>query len=90
VSHIYQVFLRILFFVTPIFYAPSYIDNDYARYIIVINPLAHFIEFSRSALMEGTPFPADTFTLFLGLNAVAIAAALGVFRTYESKFAEYV
>ena len=90
VSHIYQVFLRLLFFVTPIFYAPSYVGNSFARYIVAINPLAHFIKFSRLALMEGTPFPGAAFGLFLGLNAFAIVVTLFVFRKYESKFAEYV
>jgi homopolymeric O-antigen transport system permease protein len=90
VSHIYQVFLRLLFFVTPIFYAPSYVGDSLARRIVEINPLAQLIRFSRLALIEGTPFPGSAFGLLLGLNAVAIVVTLAVFRSYESKFAEYV
>jgi len=90
VSHIYQVFLRILFFVTPIFYAPSYLGGGLAQYVVALNPLAYLMGFSRSLLIEGTPFSAGLFGVFLGVNAVAIGVTLSLFKSYEPRFAEYV
>lgn len=38
-AHIYEVFLKILLFVTPIFYSMSFLENSPARYIVQVNPL---------------------------------------------------
>ena len=40
-AHVYQVFLRLLFFVTPIFYGFSFVGEGLAKYVVLANPLTY-------------------------------------------------
>jgi ABC-type polysaccharide/polyol phosphate export permease len=88
VAHIYQVFLRILFFITPTFYSPTFLGSGLAQFIVLANPLAHFIQLSRTLILDGElPSPG----LVLGIvvaNVVATIASLAIFRSREPLFAE--
>jgi ABC-type polysaccharide/polyol phosphate export permease len=90
IGHIYHVFLRILFFVTPIFYTPSYLGRGLARYIVFLNPLAHLIGFSRAVLVDGTVLPFRAIGLFAAGNLLAVVVTFTIFRRYEARFAELV
>jgi ABC-type polysaccharide/polyol phosphate export permease len=90
IGHIYHVFLRILFFVTPIFYTPRYLGRGAASYIVSLNPLARLIGFSRAVLMDGTVVPLKTLGIFSGVNLLAVAVAFAIFKHYEARFAELV
>lgn len=52
-SHAVQLFVQILFFMTPIFYRVDSVPYPY-RVILEVNPLSHAIEDVRNALMRGT------------------------------------
>jgi ABC-2 type transport system permease protein len=89
-THVYQVFLRLLFFSTPIFYAPAFLKGPVAQRLLRFNPLAHLIGFSRELVIQGHLFPV---TMFLALCAVHGFALWGAFRWFkrcEPSFAEYV
>ena len=83
IGHIYQVFLRILFFVTPIFYTPTFLGRGLARYIVSFNPLAHLIAFSRAVIVDGTPFSMNLFLAFGAANALAVYLTLLMFKNGE-------
>jgi ABC-2 type transport system permease protein len=51
VDHVYQVFLRALLFLTPVFYPMSFLGNGLAHYLVLLNPLAQLIELSRDILL---------------------------------------
>jgi len=87
-GHIYQVFLRILFFVTPTFYAADYLGKGPARYIVLLNPLAHLIDLSRGAILEHRSLSFPVVAALLVGNAAATLFALAVFRRHEPLFAE--
>lgn len=88
--HIYQVFLRMLFFATPIFYLPDYVGHGVGRYIIQLNPLTHLIQFARTLLIEGHWIAWDMLLLTFGINMVCLFIGIAVFRKYEPTFAEYL
>jgi lipopolysaccharide transport system permease protein len=90
IGHIYHVFLRILFFVTPIFYTPGYLGRGAARFIVFLNPLARLIGFSRSVLMDGATVPLKVLGAFGILNLVAVFVTFAIFKYYEGRFAELV
>lgn len=90
VAYIYQVFLRILFFITPTFYTASFLGGGPARYIVLFNPLAHLISFSRTAIIGGHPFSLKLFLLFSAANIVLVMAGFKVFKKYEPRFAEHI
>jgi ABC-type polysaccharide/polyol phosphate export permease len=89
-DHIYQVLLRALLFLTPIFYAKSLLAEGAARYLITFNPLAHLIDQSRLVLISGEP-PAATILLVLVLSNVLLAwLSWRLFKALEPRLAELV
>jgi ABC-type polysaccharide/polyol phosphate export permease len=88
--HVYQVFLRLLFFMTPIFYSPEFLGDGPARRVIELNPLAMIIELTRRILIDQeVPALVPTLSLLI-LNGAALLFALGVFRRLEPRYAEHV
>jgi ABC-type polysaccharide/polyol phosphate export permease len=88
IEHVYQVFLRVLFLVTPTFYAPDFLGAGAARYAVILNPLAQLIGYSRAAVLADAPVDVGLLAVLLGANALLIAAGLFLFRRLESRFAE--
>lgn len=58
-TYIYQAFVRLLLFATPIFYSPSFLEGGVAQYIVWLNPLTHVVSFSRSLILKGEFFPRN-------------------------------
>jgi ABC-type polysaccharide/polyol phosphate export permease len=89
IAHIYQVFLRALFFMTPIFYSESLLEGKIALSILHLNPLSHLIKFSRDIILKGEMISILTFTQFFMINIIFIYLSLLIFRNLEKNFAEY-
>lgn len=90
IEHLYQVFLRALLFLTPIFYLPSALGEGIARYILMLNPLAHLIDLSRRLLIDGDAGAGAAIAALALANAVLVLVAWRVFKTLEPRLAEYV
>jgi ABC-type polysaccharide/polyol phosphate export permease len=90
IEHIYQVFLRLLFFITPIFYDLSFLGKGTAKFIVLLNPLTHLIDFSRSVVIDGKLFSVESFLLLFLANAFLIYFSFRIFRQFEPTFAENV
>lgn len=88
IDHIYQVFLRLLFFLTPIFYGLSFLGEGIAKHIVLSNPLTHLIKFSRTLVIEGKLCSVDIFLIFLLVNTFLIYFGFRVFKKFEPRFAE--
>jgi ABC-type polysaccharide/polyol phosphate export permease len=89
-AHVYQAFIRLLLFATPIFYHASFLGEGAAQYVVWLNPLAHLVEFSRSLILGGGLFPMHQMLLFFAANLVLLYWSIRLFRRYEPVFAEYV
>jgi len=89
-QHIYNVFLRLLFFITPIFFALSFIGPGLGRYVILVNPLSHTIIFARDLLTKGQLFDLQEFAIFFSINAILLFASYKIFKRLEPMFAENV
>jgi ABC-type polysaccharide/polyol phosphate export permease len=90
VEHIYQVFLRALLFITPIFYGQSFLGEGLARDLVLLNPLAQLIELSRSILIQGV-IPSLPWLLGLLLvNLLLVGLAFRLFKAFEPRLAEHV
>jgi ABC-type polysaccharide/polyol phosphate export permease len=90
IDHIYQVLLRILIFITPVFYDLPFVGHGLARYIVLLNPLTHLILFSRDLLVEGEMFSGPAFLVLLLVNVAMLYVAIATFRRLEPTFAERV
>jgi ABC-type polysaccharide/polyol phosphate export permease len=88
IQHLYQVFLRVLFFVTPIFYSASMVDNGIAGTLLQLNPLTHLVALSRNIVIEGTEPEAGQIVVLVVVNGLMVIAGLVAFRRFESSFAE--
>jgi ABC-type polysaccharide/polyol phosphate export permease len=90
IEHVYQVFLRLLFLVTPTFYAPHFLGQSLARYVVELNPLAQLIGYSRAVIIADAPVPFALVGILLLVNALLVAGAFVVFKRLEPQFAENV
>ena len=90
VEHIYHVVLRVLFFVTPIFYAEDFLGDGVARRVVAFNPLAYVVGALRDVVIDGVSPSPWQLGAFLLLNAVLLLVTLSLFRRSEPRFAEYV
>lgn len=88
IGHIYQVFIRALFFLTPIFYNISQLGDGFAKKIALMNPLTYIITFTRSLILNSQFFDISKYMTILILNLVLLILFLIVFRKYEIYFAE--
>jgi ABC-type polysaccharide/polyol phosphate export permease len=90
IDHIYQVFLRVLLFVTPIFYPRHLLGGGLAHYLVLVNPLAQSIELSRSILLAGEAPSFLVVVTVLLFNGALITGAYRLFKAVEPRLAEYV
>ena len=88
IGHIYQLFLRMLIFITPVFYDLAFLGDGLALQIAQANPLTHLITFSRTLIIDGTAISVSASLWFLVINAILLAASLAIFRLLEPRFAE--
>jgi len=90
IEHLYQVFLRALLFLTPVFYTGAFLGEGLARDVVNLNPLAQVISLARAVLLDGEPPSAEWLSLLLLVNGLLVAIAFRLFRSFEPRFAEYV
>ncbi len=89
-THIYQVFLRLLFFTTPIFYAAAFLQNPFAQRALRFNLLAQLIGFSRNLVIDGHLFSLRLFVILCAFHGLALWGSFRWFKHCEPRFAEYV
>lgn len=90
VDHLYSVFLRMLLFITPIFYDVSFVGDGIGATVIALNPLAWITEALRTIVIGGVVPDLSSLLVFLAVNLFLIVASLVLFRSLEAKYAEYV
>ncbi len=95
VQPIWVVVLRLLFFLTPVFYPIQAAPAD-LRHLIMVNPLAVVTVQARHALIDPSSPTALhaagplTLALSLGLTAVVLAVGLLLFRRWSPLVAERI
>lgn len=84
-----RVFIRGMFFVTPIIWTPDRLPSN-LRWVADYNPLAFLVEAYRDLVLEGT-FPALSTTLWFSLFAVALlAGGFFIFARTKQNFADLI
>ena len=90
IDHIYQILLRVLFFITPIFYDLSFLGDSIAKHIVMMNPLTFLINFTRALILDGELFSIQSFAILFFINIGAILLAFKAFKKFEPRFAEHL
>lgn len=87
--HLYSVFLTILSYATPIFYPVSVVPDE-IRHFLLMNPLYHYIDYSRQILiMYSVPGLNETILCAM-LSIGTFVAGLVIFRKMQDKLLFYV
>jgi ABC-type polysaccharide/polyol phosphate export permease len=89
-AHVYNLFLRILFFITPIFYSISFVGDGRPQYIVLANPLTHSITLARTLIIEGELFNLRFFSLHLAANMLLVYLTYQIFKKLEPAVSENV
>jgi ABC-type polysaccharide/polyol phosphate export permease len=90
IAHIYGSFLRVLIFITPIFYAGSFLGEGLGRYILLLNPLAYLINFSRTLIIDGKPVAFQSALVLLLVTSLLLFFSFRLFKNYEPVFSEHL
>ena len=81
--------LTLLFYLTPVFYGPRSIPDDY-QWVLEVNPLTTMIEVER-ALLLGDAMPAAwRIAAVCAASAVIAVAGFFLFRRLEGRFADHL
>jgi ABC-type polysaccharide/polyol phosphate export permease len=87
--HIYQVILRLFFFMSPIFFTVSFVDPlRTARFVLLINPLTHLMAYSRDIVLNGQLPPISQFILWLAVHVAMAMMILRLFKKLEPRLVE--
>ena len=86
-QHLLHVLLRLLFYLTPIFYDHSVISDKY-RIIFQINPMFHLVNAYREVLIQGTPPVLRTLLILTLLGSALLGLGRIVFRRASYSFME--
>lgn len=86
-SHLFDEFIRLLMFLTPIVYAPK-IDISWLQSITHWNPLTYLIGFSRELLTEGKLFEAQIYVVCAIACFLFFLLSLRLFRSVQSRILE--
>jgi lipopolysaccharide transport system permease protein len=89
VKYLLDVFLFLLFFLTPIFYSPEAVP-DFARPFLQFNPMAPLISSYRMVVLDGRVPPLPVWGVIALWSCSALAVGLLVFRWGKRNFAEEV
>lgn len=91
VRYVLPFLIQSLFFITPIMYDTTIIDNVWARKILELNPLQYAIQLTRAGLSPPSWSVFVDFTWFLPVILILLYfCALYVFRKMEAYFADIV
>lgn len=86
-DHLFEVGMRLLFFVTPIIYRLDTLPPT-LQAVALVNPLAHVIGYTRTLVLEGRLPPLGQLLTFLAVNFALSYGALVLFRRAEPALLE--
>jgi ABC-type polysaccharide/polyol phosphate export permease len=88
-SHLAEVALQGLYFLSPILYMRSSLPASLSQYL-ALNPIAFAIESFRGLFYSGTLPDMPSFCIYLAFSIVCLWAAVLIFKRVENKFLYYV
>ena len=89
IQHIWSVFVRMGFFLTPIFYEPSSVSDTF-RWVVALNPMTYVIGFLRDAILYHR-FPAmGAFFAVVSFSLIFVCAAYRFFKFFEPRVVERI
>jgi len=87
VIHLWEIFLQMGFWITPIVYSVQMVPDRY-QFLLILNPVFQIIEHSRNAMLYGVVLPMPALIKIVGFSFVVFLIGLLVFRSRQDYFAE--
>jgi lipopolysaccharide transport system permease protein len=87
ITPIINSLVQIIFFVTPVIWSPSLLDNH--KWVIWINPFYHFLELMRAPLLGHTP-EMGSYLYAIATTIIGAIVTFIVFRRYRARIAYWV
>lgn len=84
-SHLAEVGLQILFYLTPILYPPDLVRTHGAGWLIALNPLASFVQLLRTAVIQGQLASLETLSVTVLTVMITGTAATILLTRLQSK-----
>lgn len=84
-QHLVEVAAQLMFFLTPIIYKRSLLDNKGLGWVVDLNPAVPFLEAIRGPLLTGEAPTAATLSAAAALTAVAFGLAVGTIAWLQKK-----
>lgn len=88
IKHIYNIFLTLWMYMTPIFYSYSILP-DLVQKVIIFNPMYHYTLYFRNVLMGIIPNIYEHLICY-GVGIIFFAAGALIFRLTRKKFILYI
>ncbi|MEW5735694.1 MAG: ABC transporter permease [Thermodesulfobacteriota bacterium] len=89
IGHAVSLLAQMLFFLTPIFYPPEIVPA-WLRPVLLLNPLAHVVEYFRQALLFGQSIPWGSWLVLTGLCLWVCMAGYSFFMDNRMELADLV
>ena len=86
VEYLYEVFLMLLMYLTPIFYSPEAIKNSFASAVMHLNPLYSIVSAFRSCVLYGQLFDMNWIYYSLAFSLVTLIIGFYIFYKNQDKF----
>ena len=87
--HLYNVFLSLLSYATPIFYPESIVPEQYSL-ILRLNPLYFYMKAFRQSVCEARIPEADLLMTCIAISVVTIFIGWRLFKKYQNNFVLYI
>jgi ABC-2 type transport system permease protein len=81
---------QLAMYATPIFYPDTMLMQSGGQLMLYVNPLYHYIHFSRTLLIEGAVPEWQEFAACALFAVVALGAGVWVFHSLKNKFVQYL
>ena len=90
IKHIYEVFLTLWMYLTPLFYTADSLKNATIIKIIGLNPMTHFITAFRNIIQWGTVPNGIEFLICYGWAFAMLIIGYAIYRLTRKKFILYI
>jgi len=91
-SQLVPLCLNILFWMTPILYPPSLVEQHAPEWlkgvVITLNPFYYISEYSRYALLSGVEIPLLNLSVLVGVVCLSLLLGVFLFHKLKSGFAD--
>ncbi len=90
IKHLYEVFLTLWMYLTPLFYTASSLKNETITKIIGLNPMTHFITAFRNIIQWGTIPSGLEFLICYAWAVAMLLIGYTIFKLTKKKFILYI